>query len=55
MKIISRKPHQQHPQNKSLWTEIADKENSQLSGGKCRWARGIGLVCETKSGRTIAL
>lgn len=40
--------------HQSLWTEITDKDSSQISGGKCRWVRTIGLVCDTPGG-TIAL
>lgn len=39
----------------SLWKQLDEQDSSQISGGKCRWAQGIGLVCETKSGRQIAL
>ncbi len=41
----------QKDKQKSLWTEIADKDSSQISGGgKCRWVRGWGVVCETGYG-----
>lgn len=46
----------QKDNQESLWTEIVDKDSSQISGGaaagrrRCRWVRGKGLICETNGG-----